>query len=76
MYPDSQVPSMTGTTYQSFEGFNNSGNLCPVLENLEPDCYCLDMTSRKIPNAVKFCLGDFRKCDIYQRVMKADEVQV
>ena len=67
---------MNGTTYQSFDGFKNSGNLCPVLENLEPDCYCLDMTSQKIPNAVKYCLGNFRGCDIYQRVVKAAKEQV
>ncbi len=65
---------MNGTTYQSFDGFNNGGNLCPVLDNPEPDCYCLDMTSRKIPYAVRFCLGDFRECDIYQRVVKAGRV--
>jgi hypothetical protein len=66
---------MTETTDQSSQRFNHGGRLCPVLENLEPDCYCLDMTSRKIPYAVRFCLGDFRKCDIYQRVVKADAVQ-
>ena len=47
---------------------------CPVLDNLEPDCYCLNMTSQSIPKAVQFCLGDFRQCPIYKNYMRAAEV--
>ena len=44
-------------------------DVCPVLENPEPDCYCLNMTSLTIPKAVQYCLSDFRECPIYKRYM-------
>lgn len=61
---------MANLTQQTFNNFDNTDRMCPVLENPEPDCYCLDMTSIKIPYAVKYCLRDFRECGIYQRVFK------
>lgn len=44
------------------------GGTCPVLENPEPECYCLDLTSLSILQAVYYCLGNFWECPIYQRV--------
>ena len=49
-------------------------DMCPVLDNLEPDCYCLNMTSLEIPKAVQFCLRDFRQCPIYKRYMGMPEM--
>ena len=43
--------------------------MCAVLDNLEPDCYCLNLTSPNIPKAVQYCLIDFRQCPIYKRYM-------
>jgi len=47
-----------------------SEETCPVLNNLEPDCYCLNLTSLNIPKAVQYCLRDFRQCPIYQRYLE------
>jgi hypothetical protein len=47
---------------------------CPVLDNLESDCYCLNMTSLNIPKAVQFCLRDFRECPIYKKYMGYPEL--
>ena len=46
---------------------------CPVLDNPEPDCYCLNMNSLEIPKAVQFCLRDFRRCPIYKRYLQNSE---
>lgn len=46
---------------------------CPVLDNPEPDCYCLNLTSLTIPKAIQFCLRDFRDCPIYQRFKQSRE---
>jgi len=43
--------------------------MCPVLDNLEPDCYCLSLTRPNIPKAVQYCLIDFRQCPIFKRYM-------
>jgi len=59
---------MNGFTQQTFDNFDDGGKMCPILDDPEPDCYCIDMTSLKIPRAVKYCLRDFRECDIFQRV--------
>ena len=47
---------------------------CPVLDNPDPDCYCLKLSSLDIPKAVQFCLGDFRQCPIYKNYMKGTEL--
>ena len=49
---------------------DDTDNLCPLLENPQPDCYCLSLSSLNIPKAVHYCLRDFRKCPIYQRFME------
>ena len=46
-----------------------SEETCPVLDNPEPDCYCLNLTSLEIPKAVQYCLRDFRQCPIYKNYM-------
>jgi len=46
---------------------------CPVLENPEPDCYCLDLTSLQIHMAIQYCLGNFIQCPIYKRIMGVSE---
>jgi hypothetical protein len=43
--------------------------MCPVLDNPEPDCYCMLLSSLDVPRAVQFCLRDFRQCPIYKRHM-------
>lgn len=58
---------MAGLKQQTFDNNENGDRMCPVLKNPETDCYCIDMTSMKIPYAVKYCLRDFRECDIYQK---------
>jgi len=46
---------------------------CPVLDQPEADCYCLNLTSLNIPKAVQFCLRDFRECPIYKRYLEMSE---
>jgi hypothetical protein len=62
---------MAGFTPSTPEGKGNG--TCPVLENPEPDCYCLNLTSLTIPMAVQYCLNDFRQCPIYKRTMGFSE---
>ncbi len=61
---------MTGFTQQTRESFDKEGKMCPILDDPQPNCYCVDMTSMKIPYAVKYCLRDFRGCEIYQGMIK------
>ena len=48
---------------------NGKEERCQVLENPEPDCYCLNLTRLNIPKAVQYCLRDFRQCPIYKRYL-------
>ena len=43
---------------------------CPLLENPHPDCYCLKLNSLSVPQAIHFCLQDFRECPIYRRFVE------
>ena len=54
-------------------GGDNTANMCPLLKNPEPDCYCLSQSSYDISKAVHFCLRDFRECIIYRRFMASDD---
>jgi hypothetical protein len=62
---------MAGITTWTPEG-HGSKEKCPVLEDPEPDCYCLKLTSLNIPRAVHYCLRDFRDCPIYLRLMEIE----
>ena len=46
---------------------------CPVLDNPESDCYCLNLNSLNIPKAVRFCLRDFRECPIYKQYLEMND---
>jgi len=59
---------MDGFTIQTFDDFDNGDEMCPVLMDPDPDCYCFDLSSLKIPYAIKYCMRNFRECDIYQRL--------
>ena len=57
--------------YKRYMGYPDYGQEegCPVLDDLEPDCYCLSLNSFDVPKIVQFCLRDFRDCPIYKRYM-------
>jgi hypothetical protein len=61
---------MSRPTHQNYDDLGNWENICPILDNPEPDCYCSDMNSLTIPYIAKYCLRHFRACSIYQRVLK------
>ena len=62
---------MAGTTTWIPDG-DGTDSMCPLLENPQPDCYCLKLTSLSIPRAVHYCLRDFRDCPIYLRHIEID----
>ena len=62
---------MAGPTTWIPDGDEIDG-MCPLLENPQPDCYCLKLTSLNIPRAVHYCLRDFRDCPIYLRFMEIE----
>lgn len=55
---------------------NGREEMCPVLDNPEPDCYCLNLTSPNLPKAVQYCLQDFRQCPIYKSYMEIPEARL
>lgn len=42
---------------------------CPLLEQPDGDCYCMDMNSLVLPAAIKYCLGNFRACPVRIRLL-------
>ncbi len=42
---------------------NNS--ICPLVENPEPECYCVDLTSRSIRLILNYCKVNYKRCDVY-----------
>lgn len=51
-------------------GEEDTDKKCPLLENPQPDCYCLKLNSMSVPKAIHFCLRDFRECPIYRRFVE------
>jgi hypothetical protein len=43
------------------------GSLCPRIVRPFSDCYCINMTSRKIALAIEFCGAGYENCEIYKR---------
>lgn len=42
-------------------------DFCPLVDNPRPDCYCHNLNSQNAFLATRFCHGNFRNCDVYQR---------
>jgi hypothetical protein len=40
---------MSGFEQMTFDDFDNGNRMCPVLVDPDPDCYCFDLSSMKIP---------------------------
>lgn len=51
---------------------DSSKKLCPFVANPRDDCYCFDMKSSKVRQAVHYCLRNFEECKIYRRALKED----
>jgi len=54
-------------------GSERRKELCPLLNNPEPDCYCRNSGSQKVSLALYYCQDNYESCNIYQRrTRKAD----
>jgi hypothetical protein len=45
----------------------NSRKSCPFIRELDKDCYCMDMTSLKVLDVIRFCSGQYELCHIYKK---------
>ena len=45
----------------------NSRKSCPFIRDLDEDCYCVNMTSLKVLDVIRFCSGQYELCPIYQK---------
>ena len=46
-----------------------ANSLCPFIPAaVHIACYCVNMNSRKIINAIYYCLENFEECEIYKRL--------
>jgi len=43
----------------------SSSKSCRFLSAPFAECYCVDITSAKIPKLIKYCAGAFASCPIY-----------
>ncbi len=41
--------------------------VCPLVNNPQRDCYCLDMTSHNLGKMVRYCSGNYEQCAIYSK---------
>ncbi len=40
--------------------------ICPFVKKGYAKCYCIDMGSQKISQAIRYCMGSFEQCEIYK----------
>jgi hypothetical protein len=52
------------------DGMQNERELCPFIEEADKDCYCVEMTSLKVLDVIRFCGGQYGLCFIYQKKIK------
>jgi two-component system cell cycle sensor histidine kinase/response regulator CckA len=48
---------------------SRKGRVCPVLKEPSPECYCLNIDSRKIPSAIHYCGGHFDECTVFRSIV-------
>lgn len=49
-------------------------NICPLVADPDPDCFCTNLTSQTIIQMVDYCCDRFQECGIYRR-QRAGETQ-
>jgi hypothetical protein len=52
-----------------------SFELCRFLKHPFPDCYCVNLTGRKITKVVAFCAGDYQACSIFRSKVEPQDKQ-
>lgn len=50
-----------------------SGRLCPYIGRLLSRCYCADMASIKVEEAIYYCGANYGQCKTYQDIKAKDE---
>jgi hypothetical protein len=45
----------------------SSRDVCPLLPEQQPECFCSNLTSQKIIQMLAYCGGRFEECAIFQR---------
>lgn len=58
---------MTSSADVKYEKTNGGDAMCRFVKKPFPECYCFDITSRKIPHIVDFCIDDSASCPIYRQ---------
>ncbi len=43
---------------------------CPLVRNPLPRCHCYDVTSSHIEAMIRFCGGNYRRCEIFQMISR------
>ena len=46
--------------------------LCLYIKEEHVECYSIEMTMHMMVNAINYCLGDYWKCEIYQRLRQKE----
>lgn len=46
---------------------------CPLVDHPLAECYCVVLTSLKIPNVIAYCQGDYENCETYQQWRRTQE---
>ena len=52
--------------------YTENNNFCPLVNNPEADCFCLDLTSAGIIQILSYCKNNYKKCRIYQKVINME----
>ncbi len=52
-----------------------TGKLCPLIENPHEDCYILTLDSLKVEAAIYYCGGNYKKCALYQKLVKERKIK-
>jgi len=49
----------------------NKSECCEFVSNPSSHCHCLQITSRSVPNIIKYCMDSYHNCPIYIKLMEA-----
>jgi hypothetical protein len=44
--------------------------ICFFVKKRHTKCYCIDMDSLKIYQAIRYCMESFEQCEIYEKLLK------
>ena len=55
------------------DDLSDGKKVCPFVDKPSAECFCVAMNSLKIVLVVEFCMRNYQKCPLFEKLMQAKQ---